>query len=575
MNHKLNSLVQQRKPEPFLTWWESQEKKPSQSDCLEGARLAKHPEVVAILVDHAMKREVSVEGWNDATAAALSGAIEHLELALERKADLSFETRGLTPLEQASKAGHLAFVRRLLAEGVDPNVESKTPWGAPQSPLSIAIAAGHAEVVDALLEKATPTAPALHMAVATGDVDLVRRFSETVPVDPKAAGYMQRAEMVPVLRELGWDPAEVPEAAWKPWFAGMVYRRRNAEERIAFFQALEEAGVRCDASAFGVMLQDGRFDPEVLDIVVRMGADPTAPVPLPGRKEPVSPMQLALEMCEIGVVQALAELGASVPASVRVEPDWDDYEEKRAWLAERNAEAPAAAPREFLDFTETSADELATQLSSHEGLFGVYPGMAVEEAEVLGFGLEAGHGQFGSGRQYLTVEARGGALRNLRYLRKLASREDRERASEALTARLGAPVGTEVPRWQSPHGVLKLKYCSRGNFGEIPEDALILTLEPGELRPSAEVTDVPAFGQMLSDHLSDISPDTMQNGVIVGAEVTAKANDVLQIALRLDGADAPLVIDWRDPPLDAEGNLDESLVDALLTEADRELSSRG
>jgi hypothetical protein len=480
MNHQLNGLAQQSKPEPFLDWWESQEEKPSQGDCLHAARLAKRPEVVQVLVDHAMKHEVSVEGWNDASAAALSGAIEHLELALEREADLAFRTEGLTPIEQASKGGHVAFVRRLLAEGVDPNIESKTRWGAPQSPLSIAIAAGHTELVEVLLEKATPTAPALHMAVATGDVDLVRRIAESVPVDSEAVRHMQGAEMVPVLQELGWEPSEVPEAAWKSWFAGMVYRRRSAEERVAFFLALADAGVRCDAAAFGVMLRDGRFDPELLRVVVRMGADPTAPVPPRGREAQPSPMELALDTCEIGVVQTLAALGASVPDSVRVEPDWEDYEEKQAWLAERGAEAPAAPPREFLDFTEITANELATQLSTHEGLFGVHPGMAVEDAEALGFPLsDSGHGQFGRGRHYLRIEAHEGALRNLRYVRSFAHEEDRDRAIEALTSRLGAPAGKAARRWQSPHGVLMLEYRTEGGPGEIRENTLILTLEPG------------------------------------------------------------------------------------------------
>lgn len=192
---------------------------------------------------------------------------------------LTYAVRG-----EGDRAGRLAIVRRLLAEGVDSkgaistaahlrDAEMLDLLRGRATPLSLtdAVALGDRPAVELALQSESPDAKHVGMAASQGDADMLALLLSRTSVRPPlalnnaiAGGHV---EVVRVLLANGWSPREgerVIHAA----------RMGHAEVLSAILQAGGDANEMRNPGVTAVWEAVANDRLEALDVLLRAGADP-------------------------------------------------------------------------------------------------------------------------------------------------------------------------------------------------------------------------------------------------------------------------------------------------------------
>lgn len=128
---------------------------PRDYDWLSLAALAGHQHIVDFLLQQgADVNAKTLEGWTPVIQAATAGHLGIVRRLAAQGADLGYQTDvGISALQAAVRRGHVDILAYLLDHGID--VEYKIRFNAKswESPLTVAAAAGRAEVVRELLHR--------------------------------------------------------------------------------------------------------------------------------------------------------------------------------------------------------------------------------------------------------------------------------------------------------------------------------------------------------------------------------------------------------------------------------------
>jgi len=200
----------------------------------------------ALLAPYLAKKQSRVP-FNSAHVAALRGTDEAFAVAVRHKADMGAVWRLATPMMLAAGCGHRSFVDRLLDHGVDYE-EVKGNMGIMLSPLTSAIRGGHHEVIERLVEFATPKS--FTEAAAMGDLRTMQLLHGKVQV-PDVVTVPSEDVAVKVLEAL----PDVPPFAVRSRMPGGVDLARALLRRQPHPSAEQIAGQmqRLDAAALELL----------------------------------------------------------------------------------------------------------------------------------------------------------------------------------------------------------------------------------------------------------------------------------------------------------------------------------
>lgn len=205
----------------------------------------------------------------------------------------------------ACENGHLDIVRMLLEHGADINAAGPdSHW----SPLAIAVAHAHDDVVDYLMDHEARICP--HAASALGDLTVLREYARTDAgvihaLGPDGAQPLHFAGSVPTARwlvSMGADPQardQVHDNTPARW-AAADHRRQSVARYLAQFDQETDLFMACALGDVDRVTQVLAEHPELLDAGGR-------PRDLLGSG---TPLHLAAERGRREVTQALLELGA-------------------------------------------------------------------------------------------------------------------------------------------------------------------------------------------------------------------------------------------------------------------------
>ncbi|MBI5830766.1 MAG: ankyrin repeat domain-containing protein [Armatimonadetes bacterium] len=210
-----------------------------------------------------------------------------------------------TALYLACENGHLDIVQSLVECGADIDAAGpESRW----SPLAIALAHAHDDVVDFLMERQARICP--HAASALGDLTVLREYARSDPgvvhaLGPDGAQPLHFAGTVPMARwlvNMGADPCArdlVHDNTPARW-AAADHRRQSVARYLAQFDTETELFMACALGDVPRVLACLTDHPELLDSRGR-------PRDLLGSG---TPLHLAAERGRREVTQALLELGA-------------------------------------------------------------------------------------------------------------------------------------------------------------------------------------------------------------------------------------------------------------------------
>lgn len=166
------------------TWIEYGENKitPLMKACSEGEQ-----KIVEVLIAAGANVNAQASGWGETPLgqAVSRDRVEIATLLIGKGAKLETKNKqGFTPLIQAAAGGNLEMVNALLVAGGNPNAEDMVEF----TPLKYAVTADKPEVVRALVAKGAkvdktgvktnPGQTALHMAIGSGKVEMVKLLLE-------------------------------------------------------------------------------------------------------------------------------------------------------------------------------------------------------------------------------------------------------------------------------------------------------------------------------------------------------------------------------------------------------------
>ncbi len=592
MSYELRNLATKKDPtlESIEAWFDGQKKNPSGIDLLKIAHAATIQEIRDYLVERVINRKIKAKGWTDGMAAALTGKIEHFELA--KKRDCDFTAGHPSPIKIAAQFGHLEFAKALLKEGVNASLSliiaiqynqidfvlamlkegvdgsKENPGLGSKSPLSLAIQKDEHHLIEILLEAGAVNESSFNAAILKDDIELVNKLHKLgCEITPRVPRSARSKKMVEHLIKLGWDPVtmEPDPLNWYSW----VSSGNDLESKKELLSTLINVGVPLNVSVLATVCYDFRpkrdLSVEILRPFIQACSDLNVKVDWDGTGEKYLIWGVLRDL-SLDIVKEFISQGCTLPENVRIEDDWVERDEKRAWLAELGTELASITPNEFLQLKNPTKEEFFKFLTEYDGLFGVKIGMDRSVTETLGF-----KSYVSSFSQKFYLQFEGEKVSSLVY--RYIGYDDHDGNDQMLTAlvhKYGPSKGSNVLKWETPNGLYTLEsiYIDEEGYTETT-----ITLENKILQKNKAIDDLNEFQKLVEAELKNVAPDTIDSGSVDGVSVQKDKNG-LSFEIKLSdgqGKTCSSFLSWNDLPLTENGNITEDLLSALIHASSEEL----